>query len=158
MISATWPRTIRKTWPARSVKGLIQPIRKHTTYPEIEQAAFAMADGEVSKVIAAGGQYVILKRECAASRPATSSSNRSRRELEKVIRDRKMRSVADEIFEQLQKRSVVENVFNDPVEEPAHAGRGRRWSTARRSPSASWPRSASTATARRFWKARSTAG
>ena len=32
-----------------------------------------------------------------------------------VIRDRKLRGVAAEVFEQLQKRSVVENVFNDPV-------------------------------------------
>ena len=46
-----------------SIGGLVQPIRQHSTSKEIEQAAFSMADGEVSQVIPAAGQYVILKRE-----------------------------------------------------------------------------------------------
>ena len=46
-----------------SVKGVIQPIRKHGSYKEIEDAVFNMPDGAVSPVIHAGGQYVILKRE-----------------------------------------------------------------------------------------------
>ena len=46
-----------------AAKGLIQPIRMHGSYEGIEKAAFNMADGEISQVIPAGGQYVILKRE-----------------------------------------------------------------------------------------------
>ncbi len=49
--------------PSASLKGVIQPIRKHGSYKEIEDAVFNMADGEVSPVIHAGDQYVILKRE-----------------------------------------------------------------------------------------------
>ncbi len=46
-----------------SVKGLIQPIRKHLGNAQIEQAAFGLKDGEVSPVISIGNQYVILFRE-----------------------------------------------------------------------------------------------
>jgi parvulin-like peptidyl-prolyl isomerase len=96
-----------------SFKGLIQPIRKHGSYQEIEQAAFTMADGEVSQVIPAGGQYVILKREgLLAARKVTYEQVAP--QLEELVRDRKLRSAASDIFRQLQERSVVENVWNDP--------------------------------------------
>ena len=49
--------------PSASVKGMIQPIRKHSSCPEIEQAAFALADGQVSNVIRSQGQFVVLKRD-----------------------------------------------------------------------------------------------
>ena len=37
--------------PSASVKGLVPPIRKHSPCPEIEVAAFGLADGQVSGVI-----------------------------------------------------------------------------------------------------------
>jgi len=96
-----------------SFKGLIQPIRKHGGYQELEQAAFTMADGEVSQVIPAGGQYAILKREGLL--PAQKVSyEQAAPQLEEMVRDRKLRSVAQDVFRQLQDRSVVENVLNDP--------------------------------------------
>ena len=97
-----------------SVKGLIQPIRKHGACREIEEAAFSIADGEVSKVILASGQYVILKREGLIDARKTKLEEVAPK-LEEVIRDHKLRTVANEVFDQLQKRSVVQNVFNDPV-------------------------------------------
>jgi parvulin-like peptidyl-prolyl isomerase len=100
---------------SKSVKGLIQPIRKHATYPEIEQAAFALADGEVSKVIAVGGQYVVLKREGLQQAARDVAYNDVAPRLEKALRDRKLRSQAEEIFKHLQKQSVVVVLLNDPV-------------------------------------------
>ena len=46
-----------------SIGGLIQPIPQHSACKEIEQTAFSMADGEVSPVISAAGQFAIIKRE-----------------------------------------------------------------------------------------------
>ena len=46
-----------------SLGGMIHPICKNSNYKEIEQAAFQMSDGAVSKVIPAAGQFVIIKRE-----------------------------------------------------------------------------------------------
>jgi parvulin-like peptidyl-prolyl isomerase len=97
-----------------SFKGLIQPIHKHGGYKQIEEAAFALADGEVSEVIPAAGQYVILKRESLL--PAQKVSyEEAAPQLEEMVRDRKLRSVAQDVFRQLQDRAVVENVLNDPA-------------------------------------------
>ncbi|MEN6450540.1 MAG: peptidyl-prolyl cis-trans isomerase [Thermoguttaceae bacterium] len=87
-----------------SLKGMINPIRKHGSYKEIEDAAFRLTDGEISPVIYAGGQYVILKRECLV--PAQNVAfERVRPRLEEVLRDRIMRTVAKDIFGRLQKES-----------------------------------------------------
>ena len=100
--------------PSASVKGIIQPIRKHGTYPEIEKAVFNMADGDVSPVIHAGGQYVIIKREGVI--PARQVAfDQVAPQLEELIRDRNMRGVAQKVFDQLQSRAKIENIWNDPV-------------------------------------------
>ena len=99
--------------PSASIKGLVPPIRKHGPCPEIEEAAFGLADGQVSGVIRSAGQYVILKRDgLIPARKITMAQAAPR--LEKIIRDRKMRQVATEIFQELQKKSRVQNVYNDP--------------------------------------------
>jgi len=99
--------------PSASIKGMIPPIRKHGPCPEIEEVAFGLADGQVSAVIRSAGQYVILKRDgLIAARTITMAQAAPR--LEKIIRDRKMRQVATEIFQELQKKSRVQNVYNDP--------------------------------------------
>jgi parvulin-like peptidyl-prolyl isomerase len=104
-----------------SLKGLIQPIRKHGSYQEIEQAVFNMRDGEVSEVIPVAGQYVILKRE--ALLPARQVKfEQVAGELEELIRDSKLREVAHEVFRQLQEQAEVKNVFNDPAAAKAHPG------------------------------------
>ncbi len=96
-----------------SIGGLIQPICKHGPYKEIEQTAFSLADGEVSKVICAAGQYVILKRE------RLLPPDRVRREdvagkLEEILREKKMRAVANLVFEELKKQAKIEMVLEDP--------------------------------------------
>lgn len=100
--------------PSASAKGMINPIRKHGSYKEIEDAVFNMADGDVSPVIHAGGQYVILKREkLLPARPVKFEAMVP--QLEEILRSRKMRPVADDIFQQLQKDARIENVWNDPA-------------------------------------------
>lgn len=98
--------------PSASAKGVINPIRKHGSYKEIEQAIFNMADGDISPVIHAGGQYVILKREGLIPARNVKFEQVSPK-LQEIIRDRKMRSVAQDVFQQLQKNAKVVNVWND---------------------------------------------
>jgi parvulin-like peptidyl-prolyl isomerase len=108
---------LAKEWsedaPSASVKGIVPPIRKFGPCPEIEQAAFGMADGQVSAVIQSAGQYVILKRE-GLIEPRKITMAQARPRLEKIICDRKMRTVSTEIFQDLQKKSRVQNVYNNP--------------------------------------------
>lgn len=97
-----------------SMKGLIQPIRRHTGYKEIEQVVFNMQDGEVSPVISVGGQFAILKREQLVP-AADVTLEQVRPRLEEVLKDRKMRGTAHDIFAQLQQAAQVQNVLNDPA-------------------------------------------
>lgn len=99
--------------PSASIKGLVPPIRKYGPCHEIEEAAFGLADGQVSGVIRSAGQYVILKRDGLIAPRAITMAQAAPR-LEKIIRDRKTRLVATEIFQELQKKSHVQNVFNNP--------------------------------------------
>ena len=104
-----------------SVKGLINPIRLHMGYKEIEDAAFAMLEGQISPVIQVAEQYVILK--CEGQIPARQVAlERSKPMLEESIRDQKLEQVANEVFAELQKSSKVLNVLNDPVQSAQRPG------------------------------------
>jgi parvulin-like peptidyl-prolyl isomerase len=97
-------------------KGLIQPIRKYGNYDGIEKAAFNLADGEISKVIPAGGQFVIIKRESmipASNEKLDQVSGR----LEEIIRDRKMRKVSGDVFQELKDGAKLDIVWGDPVKQ-----------------------------------------
>ena len=104
-----------------SVKGLINPIRRHMGYREIEDAAFAMQEGQISPIIRVADQYVILK--CEGRIPAREVTlERSKPMLEETIRDQKLEQVANEVFVELQQRSKVLNVLNDPAESAKRPG------------------------------------
>lgn len=102
-----------------AVKGVINPIRHHGSYPQIEDAVFNMRDGEISQVIEARGQYLIFKREEAIS-PRQVAFKDVVEKLEGFLRDRKTRAVAQEVFRDLQERArqanAIQNVWNDPVQ------------------------------------------
>ena len=97
-----------------SFGGRVQPIRRHGACKEIEQAAFSMADGEVSPVISTAGQYVILKREGLLKADRVRLDDVAP-QLEEVLREKKMRTVAKDVFDELKKRSSVVVVLDDPV-------------------------------------------
>ena len=95
-----------------STKGLIQPIRRYMGDPKVEQAAFSLRPGEVSEVIPAGHQFIILK--CEELLPPRQPPKNFQESLVETIRESKLRDAAGEIFKQLQDKAVVQVVFNDP--------------------------------------------
>jgi parvulin-like peptidyl-prolyl isomerase len=101
--------------PSASLDGLVQPIRKHTGFPEFEQVAFQMRDGEVSRVIPLAGQYVILKRESLRPAMKVAFEQVKMRLIEK-IRSEKSRRVAHEVLRELQDHANVQNLLTDPVQ------------------------------------------
>ncbi len=104
-----------------SVNGMVNPIRRHLGYKEIEDAAFAMKPGDISPVIAVADQYVILK--CEGHIPGQNVPFESAKELLKEsISESKLRTVASRLFDDLQKSANVVNVFNDPVKRKEHPG------------------------------------
>jgi parvulin-like peptidyl-prolyl isomerase len=98
-----------------SAYGLIQPIRRRMGDPNLEQAAFSMKKGEISKIIQVGELYVFIK--CEEHLPAAKGIDRAKVEplLLDALKDRKLRAAASDVFKDLQATAVVENVYNDPV-------------------------------------------
>jgi len=96
-----------------SLEGRIQPIRKHCGFEQIEQAAFSLQPGEVSDIIEAGGQYLILRCERKLPGSQTVRFQEVAPQLEEVIRERKLREAAGEIFQALQDAAQVVNAAAD---------------------------------------------
>lgn len=96
-----------------SANGMIQPIRRHLGESQLENVAFSLRKGEISPVIAVANQFVILK--CEDHLPAARANREAAAPLlQDAIRDRKLRTVATELFQTLQKTANVENIYNDP--------------------------------------------
>lgn len=96
-------------------RGIVPPICKHVGPPEVEAAAFALKEGEISAVITVANQYLVLKCEKHLEGTYVSSEQlpQIQSQLEEQIRDQKLRTAAGELFQKLQKESQVVNVYND---------------------------------------------
>ena len=99
-----------------AARGLIPPIRKHVGHDAVENAAFALKEGEVSPVVFAANQYLIFKCEAHIPENYISSQNISqiKTQLHDQIRDQKLKVAAAELFKRLQEQGEVVNVFDDP--------------------------------------------
>ncbi len=99
-----------------SVRGQIPPIRKHVEDPALEKAAFGLAEGQVSGVIAMAGQFIVLKCEKRLQPVyvAKQFQTDARRRLADRVRFQKMRSAAASVFQQLQQTAKITNVYNAP--------------------------------------------
>lgn len=104
-----------------SAGGLMQPIRRHVGYAKVEEHAFALQAGQVSPVFELGKEFVILKCEqrIEARKVAFESVEPA---LTEGIRDRKLRNASHEVFAELQKRSTVEGVWNNPQLQQQYPG------------------------------------
>ena len=96
-----------------SAGGLLQPIRMHTSEPQIEQVLFGLKQGEISPVVRVGEQFAIFQCERQIAR-RNVPIEQVQKELVEKIKEAKLRSVSDEIFKMVQQGSTVINVFNDP--------------------------------------------
>lgn len=107
-----------------SVGGLIPPIRHHNGDARLEDAAFALANGEVSPVLQLGDQWLILKavRRIPASTPNPQAMPKIREQITDEIRNDKMRGASSELFAKLQKDAQVVKVLDDPQKMKQHPG------------------------------------
>jgi parvulin-like peptidyl-prolyl isomerase len=105
-----------------SAYGLIQPIRHRVGDPQLEAVAFALKKGEVSKIVTVGEMSVFIK--CEEHIPARKGADRAKIDplLKDALKDRKLRMAAGDVFKQLQKDAVVENIYNDPVKSKQFPG------------------------------------
>lgn len=98
-----------------SSRGLVPVIRKHSSEKNVEQAAFALAEGEISKVIPLANQFLILK--CEKRVPPIYVAERLRADANRRLQDRivdsKLRAASAGLFQELQKSSKVVLIYSD---------------------------------------------
>ncbi len=100
--------------PSAAAKGRVNPIRMHGSYDNLNKAAFSMADGEISPVMEAGGQFIFVKRESLTPGQNVKIEEVASK-LDESIRYRKLRTASDGIFKKLQGSAKLENIWNDPA-------------------------------------------
>ena len=104
-----------------SAGGLIQPIRRYVGDKNIEKVAFSMTEGEISPVIRVNNQFVIIKCEGFVP-PANVDRRKVDYILEDALKEGKMHAAARDVFEKLDKQSVVQIVFGDPEKQKQMPG------------------------------------
>ena len=98
-----------------SSKGWVPPIRKHSTLPALEDAAFTLKDGQISQVIPFGDtkQYIIIKREGMI--PARDVPlEQVAPDLKRFLEQKKLQRVGHSIAKKLQEEAKIENYIKDP--------------------------------------------
>lgn len=105
-----------------SVNGWIPPIRKHGGDPEMVKAAFALRAGQVSPLITIRGQYYVILLGEGEVRAQSVELETVRPQLEELIKEKKLRDEASQLFAKLQKEAKVVNVFNDAQKRKAMPG------------------------------------
>ncbi len=98
-----------------SAYGMIQPIRRHSGDAHLEQVAFALRPGEVSKIVTVGNLHVFLK--CEEHVAPRKGVNRAQTEplLIEALKDRKLREAASGVFKQLQDSATIVIAYGDPA-------------------------------------------
>lgn len=98
-----------------AVRGLIPPIRKNMGEEVLENAAFSLEAGQISEVIHAGEQFIILK--CERHYPAAGLNPEQRAQaeefVEKTIREEKLSGASAQLFRELQSTAEIVNVYNN---------------------------------------------
>lgn len=90
--------------------GKVPPIRKHGGQPAVEKEAFSLKPGELSGIIATGGQYIVLRCQ-GFTEPVVSDPSAVRAELVRDLTEQKTHRAMAERFEQIKKSSEIENFF-----------------------------------------------
>jgi len=98
-----------------SSKGVVPPIRKNLGSKELENAAFSLKEGEVSKIVQADRQFIILKCEMLIPPVRPTDMDMARTRLEDMIKERKLQRTGGEVFQSLQKSARIENYLTDPA-------------------------------------------
>jgi parvulin-like peptidyl-prolyl isomerase len=100
---------------SRSNFGKVPALRRHGGQPTLEDAAFKLQPGEISAVIALQDQYVLLYKQ-GETRSIVQDFEAVREELEKEIREKKMRLAMTQRLDAMIKSAQIENFIESMVQ------------------------------------------
>lgn len=90
-----------------SANGWVQPIRRHTGDEGFEATAFALEEGEISKVVQVGDQFIILK--CEGHLPASDVKLEDvRPKIVEELGEQASRTASANVFRALEQAAKVE--------------------------------------------------
>ncbi|MEM7811953.1 MAG: peptidylprolyl isomerase [Planctomycetota bacterium] len=96
----------------KSLDGAIPPIPRYSGQDELENAAFALREGEVSGIVElptpAGKRYVILKCE-GRTEPRVTDIAAVRPQLVEMIRREKVQQSVAEVFQRIKAETPIDN-------------------------------------------------
>ena len=107
-----------------SARGLIPPIRKHVGDPSLEIEVYSLAEGDISKIIEIGNQYVFVKCEKRISSTYVAPQFRKDAEsrLRDQIRERHLQSYSASIFKELRDAATIITLYEKPGMKDSHPG------------------------------------
>lgn len=88
--------------------GQVPPIQMHGGRPQLEQEAFNLQAGEISKIVQAGEHWIILYCQ-GRTTPRVTDFDAVKDELHKNIFEKKLNVAMADRFEQLRKESQIDN-------------------------------------------------
>jgi parvulin-like peptidyl-prolyl isomerase len=99
-----------------SVGGLLPPLRRNMGEPVIEKVAFSLTAGQISDVFQIADQFLFLK--CERLYPGTDMNPEqvtlARERIREELQQEMLSEAAAGLFEEMQSRSEIVNVINDP--------------------------------------------
>jgi parvulin-like peptidyl-prolyl isomerase len=93
---------------SRANFGEIPPIRRYGGQPQIENEAFRLQAGELSGIVAMGDKYIIM-RCLGRTKPIVDEITDVKTELEKDIREKKLRLAMADEFDRLRQSAQIDN-------------------------------------------------
>lgn len=106
---------------SRSLRGEVPPIRKFGGQPQLEEAAFALADGELSGIVQVGDKFLILRSEGRAESIGVTIAE-VRKELQRDIFEKKLRLAMSQEFGRIRAGARIDNYLAGTTQSPAKKG------------------------------------
>jgi parvulin-like peptidyl-prolyl isomerase len=100
---------------SRSNFGKIPPLRKHSGQPILETAAFKLQPGEMSGIVEAGGQYIVLRSQ-GLTAPVATQMSAVQSELYKDILEKKQRIAMEKHLDALLSAAQIDNFLARKVQ------------------------------------------
>ncbi len=88
--------------------GQVPPVQKYGGRPELEQEAFALKPGEISKVVQVGEHFIIMMCQ-GHTTPVVTEFDEVREYLTRDIREKKMRIAMDDLFANMRTSAQIDN-------------------------------------------------
>lgn len=110
---------------SRSLRGEVPPVRRFSGQPQLEEAAFAMADGELSGIIQVADKFLILRSEGRTESIGVTMAE-VRSELQRDIFEKKLRLAMSGEFERLRGSARIDNYLAGTSQAPAKQASRRK--------------------------------